>query len=126
MITKPIAEKAQLKLFINPREISLFPNLLFLINRKKNHATFLIAKVKKSDYYSPDLLFSISQNCKEVSHDNNKYEYSLRTISKVILSFYCPPITLFFILYNIWIGIWTSVFIIYLIAFVISPQIKLD
>lgn len=47
MITKPIAEKAQLKLFINPREISLFPNLLFLINRKKNHATFLIAKVKK-------------------------------------------------------------------------------
>lgn len=28
---------------------------------------------------------SISLNCKEVSHDN-KYEYSLRTISEVILS----------------------------------------
>ncbi len=33
-------------------------------------------------YYFPPILL----NCKEVSHDNNKYEYSLRTISEVISS----------------------------------------
>lgn len=58
MITKRIAEKAQLKLFINLKEKShCSPIYFFLVNRKKNHTTFLIAKVKKSDYYLRDLLF---------------------------------------------------------------------
>ena len=52
---------------------------------------------------------------------------TLWTISEVIFFFpsFAVQSIYFFILYIIWIGIWTSVFIIYLIAFVISHRIIL-